>query len=138
MYILKVDINTRVTLIFNQIRTENTPFAEMRLERKIDGAADLWQLADKVDIQNNYTSTSFKTYAAKPSQVEAIQITKNNLRSLDNPSAGVVAFGNFLNVKTAVGVITGNVGDWLIRVAEGEYDLCKDYEFQSKFEVGES
>lgn len=55
-------------------------------------------------------------YRKKPIVIEAVQLTRP------------------MTVHTLEGVMTGNIGDWLITGIEGEQYFCKDSVFKSTYE----
>lgn len=86
-------------------------------------------------------------YRKRPVIVSAIQYTGNNGNELslwsnhaviespileptkDNPS------GRYVQVETLEGVITGNVGDYIIRGISGEFYPCKPDIFEKTYEM---
>ncbi len=86
-----------------------------------------------------------KKFRKKPVEIEAIQITQypgDNADEVARWCYGRVAWGPYLNgvpqpqvlIATLEGMMTGNVGDWIIRGIKGEFYPCKPDIFEATYE----
>ena len=87
-----------------------------------------------------------KKFRKKPVEIEAMQYTGNNGSSLSRWSDRVVydspvleptpdnPTGDYVQIKTLEGVMTGIVGDWIIRGVQGEFYPCKPDIFEATYE----
>ncbi len=83
-------------------------------------------------------------YRKKPIVIEAIQYDGHNFNDIQEWSDGAV-YDNFmpeptdlrsphLRIKTLEGVMTANVGDWVIKGVQGEFYPCKPDIFDATYE----
>lgn len=81
--------------------------------------------------------TLFKAYRKKPVVVHAVKLTEENGPALAEQLPGAYLFieTKDLNIKTLEGVMTANVGDWIIRGVKGEYYPCKPDIFEATYET---
>lgn len=83
-----------------------------------------------------------KQFRKKPVIIEAIQYEGDNSNVINQWSNGVVYAINpqdepnrqWLNVKTLEGIMSANVGDWIIRGVKGEFYPCKSDIFEATYE----
>ena len=83
--------------------------------------------------------SNIKKYQKKPIVIEAVQITDE---TFDNPHPnpdhviGVIydPITRTASVETLEGVMTGNMGDWIITGVKGEHYFCKPDIFALTYE----
>jgi hypothetical protein len=73
-----------------------------------------------------------KKYKKKPIIIEAIQVTGKNGFEITQWSNGLV--NNNLQIKTLEGVMTANIGDYIIKGIKGEFYPCKPDIFEATYE----
>lgn len=76
-------------------------------------------------------------YRKKPVVIEAVQWTGKNLNDLllwAKRDIGVDLSTDQLKIKTLEGVMTADLGDWIIRGVKGEYYPCKPDIFEATYE----
>jgi len=81
-------------------------------------------------------------YKKKPVTIEAIEYTGNNGEELKQWSRGVViespvleSNGSYVQIRTLEGVMTGDIGDYIIKGVNGEFYPCKPYIFHKTYSV---
>lgn len=88
-------------------------------------------------------SKHVRRYRKKPVVVEAIQLTVDNLQEVSKWivccgwSVGVEIgseFGVRIHISTLEGVMSANVGDYIIRGIDGEFYPCKPSIFAKTYE----
>jgi hypothetical protein len=84
-----------------------------------------------------------KTFIKKPIQIEALQWTGLNEREIIHFCSGKAFFGQVsdgkiscirLTIETIEGVMTAQIGDWIIKGIEGEFYPCKASIFEKTYE----
>lgn len=87
-------------------------------------------------------------YIKKPIAIEAVKLTDNNLEAVviwcnssELPFGGkaYLKTGDYLTpqaiaIRTLEGVMTANVGDWVIKDVKGEFYPCKPDIFEATYE----
>ena len=76
-----------------------------------------------------------KKYRKKPVTIEAIQWDVNNLSEIDNFMGGIVENeGTTLVIHTLEGDMKASIGDYIIKVVNGEFYPCKPDIFDKTYE----
>lgn len=73
-------------------------------------------------------------FRKKPVEVEAIQITRENLGEIWYWGEGIFNAGDHLRIKTLEGEMKGEIGDWLITGVNGEKYPCKPDIFEKTYD----
>ena len=74
-------------------------------------------------------------YRKKPVVIEAIQWNGNNLNALTRFANSHIEFDNdLIKIETLEGVMTANVGDYIIKGVKGELYPCKPDIFEMTYE----
>lgn len=74
-------------------------------------------------------------YRKKPVVIDAVQWTGNNFGDLtDLMQDGYEVDGKKINIITLEGVMTADVGDWIIKGIKGEFYPCKPDIFDATYE----
>jgi hypothetical protein len=82
-------------------------------------------------------------YRKKPVVIEARRLTVFNLEELEAWCKGSIkrtclpAKDRIIHIETLEGVMTANIGDWIIRGVKGEFYPCKPDIFEMTYEVAE-
>ena len=88
-----------------------------------------------------------KKFRKKPVVIEAIEYTGYNGRELKEWSDGAMIQspvlepapdypnGSYVQIKTLEGVMTGIIGDWIIKGVNGEFYPCKPDIFKKTYEL---
>jgi hypothetical protein len=79
-------------------------------------------------------------YKAKPVEIEALEWKGSNIREMLEFYPEVVTEESdegecLIKIETLEGVMTANVGDYIIKGTLGEYYPCKPEAFHNKYEV---
>lgn len=81
-------------------------------------------------------------FRKKPIEIEAMQFTNKSKDQVFNWIAGTRHHADFdekhtpiLKIETLEGVMTANIGDWIIRGIAGEYYPCKPDIFEATYEA---
>ena len=83
-------------------------------------------------------------FRKKPVIINAIKWDGNNFREVARFCEGEAEFPNYglrepleLEIKTLEGVMSAQIGDWIIKGVNGEFYPCKPDIFEKTYEKGE-
>ncbi len=82
----------------------------------------------------------FTKVRKKPVEVEAVQVTAENINELagteiDGRKIQLGISGNTLGIATLEGYMKAKVTDWIIKGVNGEIYPCKDEIFRKTYEI---
>ena len=79
-------------------------------------------------------------YKTKPVEIEALEWKGSNIRDMLNFYPDVIVEESdegewLIKISTLEGIMTANIGDFIIKGTLGEYYPCKPEAFYNKYEV---
>lgn len=70
----------------------------------------------------------------KPVVIEAVRVTKENQLDVAAWCGALCKYNEVLEIETLEGVMTGQMGDWIIRGIANEFYPCKSDIFEATYE----
>lgn len=78
-----------------------------------------------------------KRYRKKPVVIEAVQMTEDNINSVEDWCGGLIVDGDFgahMLIDTLEGIMRADISDYIIRGVKGEFYPCKPDVFTATYE----
>jgi hypothetical protein len=83
-----------------------------------------------------------RKYRPKPTTVEALQFTKDNtddcVKFIGSQDIAACATGQYIHMRTHLGRIQIDVGDYIVKSQYGSASRMTAYEFENNFEAAEA
>lgn len=78
-----------------------------------------------------------KRHRKKPVVIEAVQLTEDNINSVEDWCGGLIVdgdFGTHMLIYTLEGIMRADISDYIIRGVNGEFYPCKPDIFTATYE----